>query len=414
MSLPLPPELVHIIAEHLLYENPYLNKRTLQSCALVARTWAMPCQRVLFQQLGLYDYLPVVRLSAHLTRYPHLRRLIRDLEIHTASSLPESEQLSLREKYLSCLAALFPLMSCVTSLAITFDRRRPWDAHDQRAIEAFRVFVRTSKCLQALTIREIQDEAVDFQQMFSILEGANVPRVTFETDPFQPRVHFPVPFFDPTLTVVHLPMLETLRLDSYVPLEICGALKFWFCQWPAMFPNLTHLEIVINSSFDLDDFFPEVLRPAALRLDSFRLELMRYCLQCYSDRPRDMSLFEGLQYKHFKLCIADVGTGISEAPALLINWISSSFRHLTDSATPIHFRELTFTFSDADDLETTSVEWETLDKVLSHGAFAGVQRIHFEVSGWDVQVTEKMHPELVSVIRRTLPCLSSRGVLSFL
>ncbi len=83
MSLPLPPELVDLIAEHLLYNNPN-DKRTLQSCALVARTWATPCQRALFQQLDLSGYLPVVRLSAHLIRYPHLQHLIRDMTISIA------------------------------------------------------------------------------------------------------------------------------------------------------------------------------------------------------------------------------------------------------------------------------------------------------------------------------------------
>ncbi|KAF9018872.1 hypothetical protein BDZ89DRAFT_1164959 [Hymenopellis radicata] len=405
MSLPLPPELVDIVAEHLRYD-----KRTLKSCALVARTWTIPCQRVLFHKLYLWSYLPVIHLPAHLTRYPHLQRLILRVQMCTELGFSESERV--RDNYLSSLAALFPLMPRLTSLDIAFERNRSWDTHDQRFFEAFRAFARTSESLTALTIRDILDE-VDFQQMFSILEGSNIKRVALETEPHGSDA-VPVAFFDPTLTIVHLPAIELLRVDLDNVLRLCGALNFWLCQWPTMFPHLKHFEVVINEAEDIGLLFHDILQPAALRLESFRLELMRHCLREDDELPSD-ALFEGLRFKHFKLCISDIATGRLEAPALLINWFSSMFRHLADSGTPIHFTELTFTFSRLKDLESTSREWEALDQVLSHAAFAGVQRIRFE-DGSDcgnAQVTDQMHPELASLVRRTMPSLASRGVLCF-
>ncbi|KAF9031953.1 hypothetical protein BDZ89DRAFT_1063572 [Hymenopellis radicata] len=395
MGLPLPPELVDIVAEHLPYD-----RRTLKSCALVARTWTIPCQRVLFHELSLYSYLPVIHLLAHLTNYPHLRCLIRVVKICTRSTVNNSERM--RTNYLSSVAALFPLMPRLTSLDIAFERNQSWDTYEQRFIEAFRAFVRTSESLKALTIVDIVDE-VDFQQMFSILEGSNIKRVALEIEPHGSAA-VPVAFFDPALCRTH--RHNTLRL--------CGALNFWLCQWPTMFPHLKHFEVVINEAEDIGLLFHDILQPAALRLESFRLELMRHCVPEDDVLPSDVSLFEGLHFKHLKLCISDIG-GRLEAPALLINWFSSMFRHLADSGTTIHFTELTFTSSRLEDLETTSREWEALDKVLSYAAFTGVQRVRFENGSnyCHPQVTDQMNPELVSLIQRTMPCLASRGVLCF-
>ncbi|KAF8888430.1 hypothetical protein CPB85DRAFT_281682 [Mucidula mucida] len=185
-----------------------------------------------------------------------------------------------------------------------------------------------------------------------------------------------------------------------------------------MFPNLKHVEIIINSANIIYISFLQILRPAALRLESFRLDLMCYCFHSYHDLPSDVSLFEGLNFRHVKLCISDVVGGSLTPPTLLISWFSSLFRDLADSGTTVHFTELTFTFRyHPIDLEGALAEWATLDQVLSHAAFTGVRRIHFEDGSdlvWNARVTEKMLPELVSLIRRTLLCLSSRGVLSFL
>ncbi|KAF9031987.1 hypothetical protein BDZ89DRAFT_1131598 [Hymenopellis radicata] len=101
-------------------------------------------------------------------------------------------------------------------------------------------------------------------------------------------------------------------------------------------------------------------------------------------------------------------------PFQAISWFSSMLLHLANSRTTVHFVELTFTFVEIDDVEAVSAEWATLDEVLSHAAFTGVQRIHFEEdSDEKALITDQAEPELASAIQRALPRLASRGVLCF-
>ncbi|KAF9018881.1 hypothetical protein BDZ89DRAFT_1073504 [Hymenopellis radicata] len=106
------------------------------------------------------------------------------------------------------------------------------------------------------------------------------------------------------------------------------------------------------------------------------------------------------------------------------------FRYLADSGSTLHFTELTFTFISLGYLKAVpsgewttidgylkavSAEWGTLDEILSHSAFRGVQRIHFEAHSYEsTLITDQAHPALARAIRRTWPCLASRGVLCFL
>ncbi|KAF9031957.1 hypothetical protein BDZ89DRAFT_601827 [Hymenopellis radicata] len=313
-----------------------------------------------------------------------------------------------RNDYLSCLIALFPLIPRLTRLHIKFDRSRCWDTYDHQFIEAFGAFLHTSESLTELVIRNLRSDA-DFQQMFSHLEGTNVKRVSLYTEPYLPSD--PLWFFSSsTISVVHLPAIEFLRVNLANVLKLHVALNFWFRQYPTMFPNLKHLEVVVNRPFDLGVLFRDVLQPVALRLESFRLELMPHVLD---DLPIYEDLFEGLHFKHFKLRMAEPGLW-SYGAQTLINWLSSMLLHLANSHTTVHFVEFTFTFVEIDDVEGVSAEWATLDEVLSHAAFTGVRRIHFEEDSNERSlITDQAHLGLPSVIRRTLPRLASRGVLCF-
>ncbi|KAF9031998.1 hypothetical protein BDZ89DRAFT_1131608 [Hymenopellis radicata] len=205
----LPPELVGLIVENLS------GSRTLRICALISRTWAVPCQRALFHDLHLYQYLQVVRLPAHLIRYPHLQRFIQHVSVrHTPSNIATRDRVPIagpRHTYLSGLAALFPLISRITSLVVFFDRSRPWDTHDQQFVEAFGTFLRQSESLRVLAIHGLLGEP-DFHQMFSFLDGTQVRRLSLHTE-FQPAPGR-VDFLDPTLSIARLPAVEFLRIDS--------------------------------------------------------------------------------------------------------------------------------------------------------------------------------------------------------
>ncbi|KAF9031964.1 hypothetical protein BDZ89DRAFT_602110 [Hymenopellis radicata] len=179
------PELVELIVEQItVCEWPEYSYDRLQSCALISRTWIVPCQRALFRDISLYDYNRVVRFLPHLRRYPHLQNLIRYMKIWQTP--PHSEA---RNDYLSCLVALFSLMPRLTYLCITFDKSRSWDTHDHQFIEAFRAFLHTSESLTELVVRNLRSDA-DFQQMFSYLEGTNVKRVVLYTEPYPRAIRF--------------------------------------------------------------------------------------------------------------------------------------------------------------------------------------------------------------------------------
>ncbi|KAF8990588.1 hypothetical protein BDZ89DRAFT_1087020 [Hymenopellis radicata] len=311
----LPPELVWLIVEHIW------DWHTLRICALVSRTWAIPCQRALFHDLPLLRYLEAVRLPAHLIRYPHLQILIQRMTIWlTPPTAPGTERLSIQR------------------------------SHDQQFFEAFGAFVRTSQSLTELDIYNLRDEA-DFQQIFSCLEDSSVKRVSLDTEYFIPSDAPWVDFFRSNLGVVHRPALELLRVNLlYLP-QVHTALRFWLRQYPT---HLKHLELISDFGIKRDDV------------------------------------------------------------QIVIDWLSSMFRYLADSRTTVHFVELTLTFVDINNVKAVSADWAPIDEVLSHAAFKGVQRIHFEDhSDTRTLVTDQAQPELASVIRRTLPRIASRGVLCF-
>ncbi|KAF9025099.1 hypothetical protein BDZ89DRAFT_1114384 [Hymenopellis radicata] len=399
------PELVELIVEHSAGDEWVLNSALvhgsgygwLQNCALISRAWAAPCQRALFRHISLHDSDWVVRLLHHLRRYSHLQNLIQWMVLWQTPIHGEA-----RDDYLSCLIALFPLIPRLTCLHVRFDR--PGDAGDRQFIEALGAFLHTSESLTNLVVNNRRDET-DFHQIFSCLEGTNIKRVSLYAEPYLGDDPSPV---GSTLSVVHLPAIEQLRFNLTDVLRLHPALNFWLRQ---MFPNLKHLEVVVNRPSDVGLLFRDVLQlQLALRLESFRLELMPRILD---DLPIYEGLFEGLHFNHFKLCLSESGPGRSRAQTL-INWLSSMFLHLADSRTTVHFVELTFTFVELDDVEAVSAEWATLDEVLSHAAFDGVQRIHFEEdSDEKALITDRAHPEPASVIRRALPRLASRGVLCF-
>ncbi|KAF9011537.1 hypothetical protein BDZ89DRAFT_1077658 [Hymenopellis radicata] len=391
------PELVELIVEHSADDEWVRNSALvhsgsgydwLQGCALISRAWVVPCQRALFHSISLYTDNRVVRLLHHLRRYSHLRNLI---------------QWMARHDYLSCLIALFPLIPRLTLFHFTFDRSRSWDTHDHQFLEAFGAFLHTSESLSELVIRNLRSD-VDYQQMFSYLGGTNIKRVSLYTESSdRPGAPLRVDFLSSTISVVHLPAIELLHVNL-------ADLNFWLRQYPTMFPNLKHLEVVVNRPVDLGLWFRDVLQPVALRLESFRLELMPRILHAL---PIYEGLFEGLHFTHFKLCISEPGLG-RYGTQTLIKWLSSMLLRLAESRTTVHFVELTFTFVELDDVEAVAAEWATLDEVLSHAAFNGVQRIHFEEdSDEGGLITDQAQPEPASVIRRTLPRLASRGVLCF-
>ncbi|KAF9031982.1 hypothetical protein BDZ89DRAFT_1158669 [Hymenopellis radicata] len=400
----LPPELVELIVQHLW------DHHTLQSCALISWTCVIPCQRALFCSISLRDYNRVVRFLPHLRRYPHLQPLIQWMVISQTCATRNGEA---RNEYLSCLTALFLLLPRLTSLRITFgDRSRSWNTHDDRFIEAFGAFLHTSKFLTELTVHNLRDQ-IDFQQLFSFLKDSSVKRVALDT--LLPSVRdWPAKSFPRSnLSVVHLPALELLRVDLTYIVQFHTALGFWLRQYPGMFPNLQHCEVVVNQPFIPVLRRRDALR-VALRFESFKLELLHYFLDHPGALPAYEGLFEGFHFKHFKICLFEPGLTHHEARTY-INWLSSMFRYLADSGSTIHFTELTFTFSNRNNIEAASAVWKTLDEVLSHAAFYGVQRIHFEEENCpgdtNTLITDQVHPELASTICCTLPCLASRGVL---
>ncbi|KAF9014477.1 hypothetical protein BDZ89DRAFT_1076605 [Hymenopellis radicata] len=369
------PELVELIVEHSADDEWVRNSALvhsgsgydwLQGCALISRAWVVPCQRALFHGISLYTDNRVVRLLHHLRRYSHLRNLIQ---------------------------WMIPIL----------------DTHDHQFLEAFGAFLHTSESLSELVIRNLRSD-VDFQQMFSYLESTNIKRVSLYTEPYRPGDPLRVDFLSSTISVVHLPAIELLHVNLADVLQLHIALNFWLRQYPTMFPNLKHLEVVVNRAVDLGLWFRDVLQPVALRLESFRLELIPRILD---DLPIYEGLFEGLHFTHFKLCISEPGLG-RYGTQTLIKWLSSMLLRLAESRTTVHFVELTFTFVELDDVEAVAAEWATLDEVLSHAAFNSVQRIHFEEDSDErALITDQARPEPASVIRRTLPRLASRGVLCF-
>ncbi|KAF9031985.1 hypothetical protein BDZ89DRAFT_1063616 [Hymenopellis radicata] len=389
----LPPELIELIVEHLRGDC-----LTLRNCALVSRAWMVP----------------VVRLPAHLLLYPHLQRLIQHLQVFHAPRHTETlwgYSLWQWNNYLSSLAALFPLIPHVTSLDITFDRSRHWVAHDELFIEAFGGFLRQSECLTALAVHGLRDPP-DVQKMFLLLDGTNVQRLSLCTmfyDPFRPTR---VDFFDKTLSLACLPAVELLHINLHHTPQFSSGLKFWLSQQHAMFPNLKHCEFVARDSSGLVIWLRDIMQSAALQLESLRLELMHYLFNTYYNQLPTFRLLEGLHVKHFMLCIYEPGIQRYEVE-IMLDWFCCIFRSLTDSGSAVHFTELTFTFTNPD-IDSISGKWETLDEVLSHAAFSGVQRIHFEKESEErTLITDQVHPELASAIRRTLPCLASRGLLCF-
>ncbi|KAF9008118.1 hypothetical protein BDZ89DRAFT_1144310 [Hymenopellis radicata] len=398
----LPPELVWLIVEHIWDWD------TLRICALVSRTWAIPCQRALFHDLHLYEYTKMIRLPAHLIHYPHLQGFIQHVSVdHISWDIVTIQRP--RDKYLSSLTALFPLISHITSLAVTFDRCHNWDTHDQQFVEAFSAFLRRSESLKVLVINGLLNKR-DLQQMFSFLDSTQVRRLSLHTE-FQPAPGR-VDFFDSTLSIARLPAVEFLRIDSHDAFELQTGLNLWLGQHLAMFPNLKHLEIVVYDALNLHLWFSGILQPATLRLESFRLVLTRVVDSgvLADSMPIYANLFDGLQFKHLQLhMLGPIDPYESDAPDI-IDWFSAMFRHLVEAGSTIHFTELTFTFTDV-----AGPEWGSVDDVLSHAAFRGVGHIHFEEeSHYERTLISKLeHPELVSAIRDAFPHLASRGVLCF-
>ncbi|KAF9018884.1 hypothetical protein BDZ89DRAFT_1073508 [Hymenopellis radicata] len=410
----LPPELIELIVEHLRGDC-----LTLRNCALISRAWTAPSQRALFHDTRWCNFREVFRLPAHFRLYPHLQRLIQHLHVRHAPR--DTEIIWQRNKYLSSLAASFPLIPHVTSLDITFDRSRPWDAHDRLFVEAFGAFLRQSECLTALAVHGLRDQ-LDFRKMFSLLNGTMVQRLSLGTMFYNPYRPIQVDFFDTTLSVACLPAVELLQINPRNAFELSSGLKFWLSQQRVMFPNLKHCEFVANDSSDLVMWLRDIMQSTALQLESLRLGLnhcSEYLFDTHYSGPPTFGLLEGLHVKHFMLCIYEPGLLCYEVQ-IMIDWFSLIFRSLADSGSAIHFTELTFTFTKLTfaytnpDIEGIPGRWATLDEVLSHAAFSGVQRIHFEKESEErTLITDQAHPELASTIRRTLPCLASRGVLCF-
>ncbi|KAF9018866.1 hypothetical protein BDZ89DRAFT_336388 [Hymenopellis radicata] len=128
--------------------------------------------------------------------------------------------------------------------------------------------------------------------------------------------------------------------------------------------------------------------------------------------PTDaLSVFDGLHCMHLQLYIAY--NDAHGPPWTMIEWWSSAFQFLADSGATIHFTELTLAFPYLLHVEAISNAWSALDGVLSHNAFSGVQKLHFQERDERTLITDLMHPELASYIRRAMPRLASRGVLYF-
>ncbi|KAF9031975.1 hypothetical protein BDZ89DRAFT_1131584 [Hymenopellis radicata] len=261
----LPPELIELIVEHLRGDC-----LTLRNCALVSRAWTAPSQRALFHDTCLCYHLEVVRLPAHLRLYPHLQRLIQHLQVRHAPR--DIGSIWWRNNYMSSLVALFPLTPHVTSLDITFDRSQPWDAHDRLFVEAFGAFLCQSECLTTLAVHGLRDQ-LDFQKMFSLLNGTKVQRLSLGTMFYNPYRPIRVDFFDTTLSVACLPAVELLQINPRNAFELSSGLKFWLSQHRIMFPNLKHCEFVANDSSDLVMWLRDIMQSTALQLESLRLEL---------------------------------------------------------------------------------------------------------------------------------------------
>ncbi|KAF9018870.1 hypothetical protein BDZ89DRAFT_1164957 [Hymenopellis radicata] len=388
MSLPLPPELVYAIMEYLLGD-----KTTLRSCALVARAWSGPSQQALFHQMDLSEYPIMRKVLAHLTRHPHLRTLIRHISL---SQLPMESRPVNVVQYSTCVATLLRCLPHLTSINVTYISHVWKDLFVHHHFpKVLADFLRQS----SVTILKINglDTQYNIQQALSSLEGTQIKQAHLIADFVLP----PSPEF--TAKVVRLPYVEFLRLG------LRGgnftAFQFWFSKPQTTFPCLKHCELV---AFNLTEMTVWLtwFRQSTLRLDSLRVELKssRYVLRPPTDV---LSVFDGLHCMHLQLYMAH------NDMRPMVEWWSSAFQFLANSGATIHFTELTFAFPYLLCVEAISNAWSALDGVLSHNAFSGVQKLHFQEKDERTLITDLMHPELASDMRRAMPGLASRGVLDF-
>ncbi|KAF8997661.1 hypothetical protein BDZ89DRAFT_1051895 [Hymenopellis radicata] len=214
---------------------------------------------------------------------------------------------------------------------------------------------------------------------FGILGGTNIKRVSlfgglnpYKVDP------------KPTRKRLHLPSLEGIRFGvDTLQAEFHNLLTHYFDL-----PNLKTCEIVIPFVDDLLEW-QDVLRRGFPPLELFKVELERTegftdDVLAWIDDDDNFGQdaicplpLAGLPFQHVHFSVSPRAL---EETRTYIEWLSSTFRALSDSKATIHFTELTFTFPDLQDIDTLGEAWNSLDDSLAHTTFSGVRNIHFERS----------------------------------
>ncbi len=190
----LPPELEDVIIQHLSGDT-----RTLQRCALVSRTWSAFSQDILFRnlQVKLYSYEKTAKLLADLIFAPHLQTLVRDLAIYRRLS---DDDIPL-SAHLSCLASVLSRLPNLEKVAFEGGDLR------EESIQSYLDLI--PDVLGNAPLVEMDSDIYSFesfQDVFEILEGTQVKRITLSGI----ASRHPVRLVSPR-EHLHLPSLECIR-----------------------------------------------------------------------------------------------------------------------------------------------------------------------------------------------------------
>ncbi|KAF9000385.1 hypothetical protein BDZ89DRAFT_698008 [Hymenopellis radicata] len=359
----LPPDLVDMIIRHLSGD-----KDALRNCALVSRTWSVFSQRALFRsiQVNLDTYKKMAKLLDDLISLPHLQTLVRGLTI--CERRPDDGIPSCT--HMSCLASVLSLLPNL--MKVVFEDNDPEGSYLDLI----------PNVLGNAPLVELDYEVYSietFQHVFEILGGTIIKRVSLSGSIYG-QTQGQTLVSGAIRKRLHLPSLERIRFGvSGLEEEFHNCLTHYFAL-----PNLKQFECFTESVDDLVRWRDVLLRGFP-PLELFKLELgIGFPDHLDYTEIREEDAFQpiplaGLQFQHVHL---SVNPEYLDDTRRFIEWWSSTFRALSDSKATIHFTELTFTFTDLQDINTLEEAWNSLDDSLAHTRFSGVRNIHFERRIW--------------------------------
>ncbi|KAF8992880.1 hypothetical protein BDZ89DRAFT_1150852 [Hymenopellis radicata] len=328
----------------------------------------------------------MAKLLDNLTSIPHLQTLIRGLTIQQRGSGGTNDLIPIHWQqrgtsddillpaHMSCLASVLSLLPNPMKVAF------PGWAVDDITTRSYLNLIPNVLGNAPLVELDVNVCSVEtFRHVFGILGGTNIKRVSlfgvlnpYKVDP------------KPTRKRLHLPSLEGIRFGvDTLQAEFHNLLTHYFDL-----PNLKTCEIVIPFVDDLLEW-QDVLRRGFPPLELFKVEL-----ECTEGFTNDVLAWiddddnfgqdaicplplAGLPFQHVHFSVSPRAL---QETRTYIEWLSSTFRALSDSKATMHFTELTFTFPDLQDIDTLGEAWNSLDDSLAHTTFSGVRNIHFERS----------------------------------